>query len=407
MQGQHQLNVTMVVAGFPCAGKLNNGIFNLRAAKALSQCVNISVIHLRTWLPGRHSLQYSEVDGIPVTTVAVPQAPYVAGFNLVLYEYLARSRIRSLLQNRDIVHSVGAFAGVLGSAWSRRARVHHVFQATGSDINEHLPRFRAAYGIAGWENHLHAAACNSQALAAGFLTLYPGSKNVHKVWRGVDLEYFRPLGLVAGPLADKRPVRYLFLGGFPKNRALPLGANTKGGETLSAAWQAGEDELISKGASLLIVGCETYYDRIRHWRAGLRRPDRVELSDTIPPDMVAAYVRSSDVVLVPSFQEGLPNVAVEASACGRPVFASNVGGLSEVVVNGETGLLLPPGDVPAWKAALVSYADRLSYLRAIGNRARQRMETLFDSRNYPRQMLELYQLAFREPLYMDARGNHV
>jgi glycosyltransferase involved in cell wall biosynthesis len=404
MQAQHQLAVTMVVAGFPCDGKPTKGIFNLRAAKALREFVNINVIHLRTWLPGRHSAQHSEVEGIPVLTIAVPQCPWGQGVNIALYEYLGWPQVRSMLQNCDIVHSVGLLAGVLASAWARRARRHHVFQATGSDINAFLPQMRTAYGVDGWENQLHAVACNSRALGAAFLALYPGSKNVRAVWRGVDLESFRILGPIAGPLADKPPVRYAFLGGFPKNRNLPFGANTKGGETLLLAWQAAEDELVSRSASLLLLGCEPYYDRIRRWRARLRCPERVHLGGFIQPDLVSAYIRASDAVLVPSLQEGLPNVAVEASACGRAVFASDVGGTSEVVVNGETGVLLPSGDVAAWKNALVAYANQLSCLRAMGSRARQRMEALFASCNYPIRMLELYEAALREPLQNASSG---
>lgn len=394
----HRLRVTMLVGGFPCDGKPKNGIFNLRAAKALQELVNVNVIHLRAWRPGRQSAQQSEVEGIPVTTIAVPQCPRTELVNLALYQYLGWPRVRSVLQDCDIVHSVGLAAGVLASAWTRRAHRHHVFQATGSDVNAYLPQARSAFGVDGWENHLHAVACNSQALGRAFGALYPGFKNVRTVRRGVDLECFRALGPAAGPLADKPPVRYIFLGGFPKNRNLPYGANTKGGETLLQAWETAEHELISRGASLLVLGCDTYYDRICRWRARLNCPERVQLGGIIPPDLVPAYVRASDAVLVPSLQEGLPNAAVEASACGRAVLASHVGGIPEVVVSGATGVLLPPGDVVAWKNALVSYAGQPSCLRVMGERARQRMEALFDSRDYPIRMLALYDAAIREPL---------
>jgi glycosyltransferase involved in cell wall biosynthesis len=99
-------------------------------------------------------------------------------------------------------------------------------------------------------------------------------------------------------------------------------------------------------------------------------------------------------------EEGLPNVAMEASACGCPVFASHLPGMSEVVINGETGLVLPAGDVMAWKNALIAYVDQAPQLRVMGKQARQRMELLFDSRHYTPQMLDLYTAALREPLYL-------
>jgi len=193
-------------------------------------------------------------------------------------------------------------------------------------------------------------------------------------------------------------VRFLFLGGFPPYLGSPHGANTKGAETLLAAWQEAERDLISNCASLMIAGPDAGIDRVARWRSGLQHPEQVYLAGILPPDMIPAYIRSSDVVLIPSMAEGLPNVAMEASACGRPVFGSGVGGIPEVVVHGETGLVLPAGDVAAWKNALVEYAGQASRLQKMGERARHRMEVFFDCRNYAPEMLDLYRAVLREPL---------
>ncbi len=405
MPTQSLLNVLMVVTGFPSKDKPGRGIFNLRAAQALRSFLNISVVHLRAWMPGRPMLRESEVDGIAVTTVTVPEIPNTSTFNVFLCKHSGWPLLRSRIQGSDLVHSVGALAGIPCSFWAQRARVHHLLQATGSDVNVGLPRIGSSSVVRGWHNYLHAVACNSQALAKAFLAFYPECKNVRTVWRGVDLDQFRPDGPMAGPLANRHPVRYFFLGGFPKINLLPaaLRFNIKGGETLMAAWQAAEDQLIARGASLLIANCGASYDRVCRWRAGLKSSDRVHLTASIPPEMIPAWIRASDAVLIPSLQEGLPNVALEAAACGRPILASNVGGLSEVVLPEQTGLLLPAGDVAAWQRALVSYAGQPSLLRVMGAGARLRAEALFDARNYAPQMLELYQAALREPLEFRGR----
>jgi glycosyltransferase involved in cell wall biosynthesis len=67
---------------------------------------------------------------------------------------------------------------------------------------------------------------------------------------------------------------------------------------------------------------------------------------------VAACLAAADVVALPSLHEGLGVAALEAMAAGRPVVASRVGGLAEVVVDEVTGLLVPPGDAAALGRAL-------------------------------------------------------
>jgi glycosyltransferase involved in cell wall biosynthesis len=185
------------------------------------------------------------------------------------------------------------------------------------------------------------------------------------------------------------------MGGFPSNPNLPHGRNTKGGETLLAAWKAAEDELAAASASLLVANLAAPDEHAARWQKSLKHPDLVDLAGPLAPSTVASYMRAADVVLVPSLQEGLPNVAMEASACGRAVFASAVGGLPDIVVPGQTGLLLPAGDVGAWGEAMAQYAKRASELKLMAQAARVRMERLFDAQQYAIRMKELYLAVLR------------
>jgi glycosyltransferase involved in cell wall biosynthesis len=72
---------------------------------------------------------------------------------------------------------------------------------------------------------------------------------------------------------------------------------------------------------------------------------------------VAPCLAAADVVVVPSRHEGLGVAALEAMAAGKPVVASRVGGLAEVVVDGESGLLVPPEDPAALATALARLLD--------------------------------------------------
>jgi len=86
------------------------------------------------------------------------------------------------------------------------------------------------------------------------------------------------------------------------------------------------------------------------------------------PD-VARCLAAADVSVLPSLHEGLGVAALEAMAAGRPVVASRVGGLAEVVVDGETGALVPPRDAHALAEALralAASADARSRMGAAG-----------------------------------------
>jgi len=85
----------------------------------------------------------------------------------------------------------------------------------------------------------------------------------------------------------------------------------------------------------------------------------------------------AEAVVLPSFTEGLPNVALEASAAGVPVVATAVGGTPEVIADGETGFLVPPGQ-PAELAAKLNHLLNDATLRTrFGDAGRDRMRERF------------------------------
>jgi glycosyltransferase involved in cell wall biosynthesis len=84
---------------------------------------------------------------------------------------------------------------------------------------------------------------------------------------------------------------------------------------------------------------------------------RVRLVGVQPPDIVATWMAASDLVTLPSYSEGHPNVLVEALACGRPVVATPVGGIPEVV-DPSCSLIVPPRDPVALAAALRETLER-------------------------------------------------
>jgi len=99
---------------------------------------------------------------------------------------------------------------------------------------------------------------------------------------------------------------------------------------------------------------------------------------------------ATDIVVLPSRIEGLPLFAVEALASGRPVVATAVGGTPEVVIDHETGLLVPPED-SSWFAEAGDYLLGYRELRKrMGMRGRELVEERFDVRTQIERTIALY-----------------
>jgi glycosyltransferase involved in cell wall biosynthesis len=97
----------------------------------------------------------------------------------------------------------------------------------------------------------------------------------------------------------------------------------------------------------------------------------------VPPTEVGDHLDRAAVVVCPSRREGYGVAAREAMAHGRPVVATAVGGLKDAVIDGETGLLVPPGDVEALRGALERLLADGDLRARLGAEARRRAEERF------------------------------
>jgi glycosyltransferase involved in cell wall biosynthesis len=88
-----------------------------------------------------------------------------------------------------------------------------------------------------------------------------------------------------------------------------------------------------------------------------------------------------DLLIHPAHQEPFGRVLLEASACGVPIVATNVGGTSEIIVDGETGILIPPGDPTALANAAIELLTNRNRSRQLGENARRRAEECFSIEN--------------------------
>ncbi len=104
------------------------------------------------------------------------------------------------------------------------------------------------------------------------------------------------------------------------------------------------------------------------------------------------FFSACDVLVQPSLTEGLPNAVLEAMTAGRAVVASRVGGVPELVVDGETGLLVPPGDAPALARALGTLLGDPARRARLGAAAAARARSTFSMEAVRAKVEEAYAL---------------
>jgi glycosyltransferase involved in cell wall biosynthesis len=104
------------------------------------------------------------------------------------------------------------------------------------------------------------------------------------------------------------------------------------------------------------------------------------------PDVLAA----ADIVVLPSWSEGLPLAVLEAMACARPVVATPVGGVARAVVHGVTGLFVQPGDHDQVAAAVCTLLENPQMAEAMGTEARRLAETRYSLDAFTGSIQSLY-----------------
>ena len=265
-------------------------------------------------------------DGVVANLRARPLRVLLLPAMLTAFARAARRAARTA----DVVHAHWLPAGAIALL----TRKPVVVQLWGTDVELARRAPRLARAIL---RRARLVVCPSTALAAEARRL--GAREVRVIPSGIDLP--------PDPPAPAEPPEVLFAGRLsPEKGILQL---------LAAA----------RGLRLVVAGDGPLRDRVP------------QTLGHVPNDELSRLYARAAVVACPSLREGFGVACLEAMAHARPVVASATGGLLDLVVDGETGLLVPPGDVAALRAALERLLADAELRARLGGAARERARDRF------------------------------
>ncbi len=347
--------------------------------------------------PGPELEAWGRAEGVPVHAVEMPRriSP--------LQDLAALWRLARLLRRLrpDLVHAHTPKGGLLGMMAAALAgvpaRLYHIRglpYAAAAGRRRHLLRTteRISCGLA---HRVLAVSRSMRDLAVGD-GLCPAGK----------------IDVLCGGSGNGVDARGRFSPATPEAAAaaraalgLPAGApvigfvgrlvRDKGVVELAEAWRALRDDF--PGAHLLLAGPEEAQDAVPPAvLAALRADPRVRFLGMVR-DTPRAYA-AMDLVALPTYREGFPNVALEAGAMGLPIVATAVPGCTDAVVDGTTGILVPAGDAGALAAGLRRYLADPALRAAHGGAGRARVLAEFRQEAIWEALAAEYAALARHPL---------
>jgi starch synthase len=333
--------------------------------------------------------------------------PRLRDANPALSILSADLEMAAAVADRDLVHSHTWYANFAGHVAKLLHGVPHVIT---SHSLEPLRPWKAeqlggGYRLSAWvERVAYEAADAIVAVSHGsrhdILTTYPtlDAERVHVVHNGIDTDFYRPVAerdVLERIGIDPDAPSVVFVGRITRQKGVPhlLHAARQFDPRAQLVLLAGAADTPELGAEVDAAVAD-----LRASRAGV-----VWVSEHLPRTDVRQVLSAATVFVCPSIYEPLGIVNLEAMACETAVVASDVGGIPDVVVSGETGLLahydhLEPerfeADLAAAVNELLARPDRAA---AMGRAGRVRAERDFAWPAIARRTVELYEEVARQP----------
>jgi len=311
---------------------------------------------------------------------------------------IAFAQLVSLIRRRryHVVHVHTPVAQVLGRIAARLTGVPLViYTSHGFQFHESRPRWaqwairRVERWLGRWATDLLFAQSSEDAQAAVGMGFMPPERVIW-IGNGVDIARYGP--------TPTTPIRRQALGLRDADCVVGfIGRVVREKGVLELMDAMARVHAVVPDARLVVIGDTLASDDEAGVKAGIRLKIAQYGMDAAVifagfRDDVPALLPLLDVFVLPSWREGMPRTIIEAMASGLPVVATDIRGCREEVVDGETGLLVPPRDAAALAEALIRLLTDRALARRMGAAGRQRAVNLYDERLVIDRQLQAYRV---------------
>lgn len=317
-------------------------------------------------------LNVAEVGGVENVMIDVSSA----------YDLSAVGKIKKALQkeNVDLLCTHDYRSHLLGHVTCRKSRAKHVCfvrGATKDDLKVRLYQWLDKVALR-WADHV--VTVSEQQRRAMIASGYPKARItvVHNAVSLHELSEIEPIDLRTVFQLPPDAVVVMAAGRFSREKGQRL--------LVEAALRAIEQD---RRLYFVLFGDGPDLGPVKRQVAGSNCPAQILLPGF--DAKVISYLKSADILVNPSYSEGLPNVVLEALAVGTPVVATSVGGVPELIVNQRSGLLTAAGDTKALSDAILLFAEDLPMRKRLAENGLRVVKERFTFEQQAKKLTQVYE----------------
>jgi len=312
---------------FPLPWEKNRATFNKQQFEGISQDVDMSIlipIPIADWFKNIKMIkQTSQIRYVPYFYTPKLGRRFYSLFMFI--SLLLHSGFWLKRKQADLIVASWAFPEGVAAAWlSKLLNCKFFLKVHGSDINMHAKIPARACQIANAAKQAEGIISVSKALAGELVKIGVDENKINVIYNGVNHDIFKP------NLPKSIESEYLLYVGNLKK--------TKGVVELIESFAVISQE--NPELTLVLAGNGSILNTLQLLAKNLNISDKVIFLGTVNHNELPNIISNAKLLILPSYNEGVPNVVLEAMACGTPSVATKVGGIPEILIESTNGILI-------------------------------------------------------------------